>query len=312
MRTALRKVSFAVVAIALLSTARAQSTQLVKDWEVALPSYKPGSGRSVCADNRDNVHVITSRGSWSTFDPSGKLIYQTEEPVLQGANGVLCLPSEGRVVVAVPLTDKLYTFSGDHKLLSSLTVSDGFRTIVNVGDGMIRLFAPHQGYLFRGIDPKTGATISSLAQGAVTSGDVYADEKRGLLLFVTHNPEILSAFDITSGSSMFLKPIVGDVREQPAGQSLNIPGSPTVHDRASGIFRISDNRYLVNINRTDVAPDRKLATTDLFYQILDAQFNVVGHLASDEIGIIIGSNGHGGVYGINHSDTFTLVKAHLQ
>jgi hypothetical protein len=121
--------------------------------------------------------------------------------VLQGA--FACLSSENQVVVAVPHSYRLYIFSADHQPLSAVTLQEGFRSVISADDTSIRLFAPHQGYLFKDVDPKTGATIGVLGflgQSAIpsglTRGEASMDEKRGLLLFVTHNPETVSVFDI--------------------------------------------------------------------------------------------------------------------
>src|SRR5208282_728403 len=220
--------------ITLLSTTTAQSVQFVKDWETALYPYDPHLSASMCVDSSHNVHVVTNAGLWSTLDPSGKLIRKTEDETLQDANSVACILSTDRIVVAVPHTNHLYIFSGDHQRLSSVTVPDGFRGVVSADDKLIRLLAPQQGYIFKQIDLKTGATIGllgSLSQNVIPYGpqllgDALMDEKSGLLLFVTRNPEIVSAFD-GNGKLMFSKPIVGDVRQQDYGVTLDVPGAPT-------------------------------------------------------------------------------------
>ncbi len=83
-------------------------------------------------------------------------------------------------------------------------------------------------------------------------------------------------------------------------------------DRAFGIFRLSDDRYLVNINRVDIAEDRKSATSNLVYQILDGQFNVISHATPDQIGGIHGSDGQGNFYSFSGGRMLTIAKAHLQ
>jgi hypothetical protein len=137
------------------------------------------------------------------------------------------------------------------------------------------------------------------------------DEKRGLLLFVTHNPETVLVFDST-GKLMFSKPIVGGVRPRDDSQSIQIPGSPMTDDETSRIFPLGNDKYLVNIVRSDIAPDRKAMTSDLVYQILDGQFNLVGYASAEGIGSIFASDGEGGIYAVNGGRMLTIVKPHLQ
>ena len=308
----------AVAVIGLLSAAAAQSLQLVKEWEIPLSPYNPGNTVSMCVDSVGNVHVITSGGMWSTLDPSGRLIRQTQDQALQGASSVACLSPESRVVVAVPKTNHLYIFSGDHQRLSSVTEPDGFHSVVSADEASIRLLAPHQGYLFKDVDPKTGRTtgfLGSVSQTVAPSwkvrGVASMDAKGGVLLFLTGNPETISAFDGT-GKLMVSKAVDGDVRRRDDSQSLQAPGAPMTHDRAAGIFRIGNDRYLVSVNRVDIAGDRKSATSGLIYQILDSQFNVIGHASSDEVGAVLASDGEGTVYSITGGSTLTVAKAHVR
>jgi hypothetical protein len=84
------------------------------------------------------------------------------------------------------------------------------------------------------------------------------------------------------------------------------------YDEASGIFPLGNDKYLVNIVRSDIAPDRKSMTSDLAYQILDGQFDLVGYASAEGIGSIFASDGQGGIYAVNSGRMLTIVKAQLQ
>jgi hypothetical protein len=164
----------------------------------------------------------------------------------------------------VPRSYRLNVFSADHEPLSAVTLQEGIRSVISANDMSIRLFAPHEGYLFKDVDRKTGATIGilgSLGQSAIpsghTRGEASMDEKRGLLRFVAHNPETVSVFDRT-GKLMLSKPFAGGVRPRDDSQSIQILGLPMTDDETSGIFPLGNDKYLVNIVRSDIAPDRKI------------------------------------------------------
>jgi hypothetical protein len=239
-----------------------KSVRFVRDWETRVDVYKQKSGTDACVDKFHNLHIITTDGLWATLDPSGKVIRKTEDDVLEGA--FACLSSENQVIVAVPRSYRLNVFSADHEPLSAVTLQEGIRSVISANDMSIRLFAPHEGYLFKDVDRKTGATIGilgSLGQSAIpsghTRGEASMDEKRGLLRFVAHNPETVSVFDRT-GKLMLSKPIAGGVRPRDDSQSIQILGLLMTDDETSGIFPLGNDKYLVNIVRSDIAPDRKI------------------------------------------------------
>ncbi len=309
---------FVFILCALSLSATAQAVQFVKDWEAPLYPDNRYLSASMCVDSEHNVHVVTNAGGWSTVDSSGKVVRTTEDEALRGASSVACIKSDGRVVIAVPRAARLYVFSGDHRLLSSVTVPDGLGKVVSADDTSVRVLAPHQDYLFKDVDIKTGLNIGLLgsrAKGAIPFGPIHGDasmdEGDGVLLFITPNPETVSAFD-RQGNLISSRPIVGDIRERDYGQSSKMQGTSMTRDRAFGIFRLADNRYIVNILRADMDTGRKTIKTTLGYQILDAQFNVVGHASIGELNAICDSDGKGAVYSIDGGSMLTIAKAHLK
>jgi hypothetical protein len=307
-------IQFVAVLVALPLTSSAQSVRFVKDWETSIPLHTSLGG--VCVDKSGNVQLITTDGLWATLDASGKIMRETREDMLQGASRVACL-LQNQIVVAVP-PHTLHIFSGDHQLLASLPVEDGIRAVLSADDESIRLFAPHQGHLFEDVERKTGAMVSplgprsqSLIPPGWVPGEAAADDERGLLLFLTHNPETVSVWDST-GKLLLSKPITSNIRPRDESQSSDIPGAPISHDQALGIFPLGGDRYLVNVSLEDVAPDRRSIMAQLRYQILDGRFNSIGYASGDFIGVIHASDSHGGIYSVNGGHRPRVVKAHLQ
>jgi len=305
---------FVAALVALPLTSAAQSVRFVEDWETSIPIHSSLS--CVCVDKSRNVELITTDGLWATLDASGKIIRQTHEDMLQGALSVACL-LQHRIVVAVP-PGTLHIFSGDHQLLASLPVEDGIRAVLSADDESIRLFAPRGEHLFKDVARKTGATVSllgsrsqSLIPRGWVPGDVAVDDERGLLLFLTHNPETASVWD-SSGKLVLSKLIASDIRPRDESQSFDIPGTPMSHDQALGIFPLGGGRYLVNVSREDIAADRKSMTAELHYQVLDGQLNSIGYASGDFIGVIHASDANGGIYSVNGGRKPRMVKAHLQ
>jgi hypothetical protein len=308
-----------IAGLALMASSFAQSRRFSKDWEREVLPFGSGNWISLCVDRNGAVQVISLSGYWVTLSPSGSVLTESSDlDAVGGATSVACA-SDGSVVIGNHRSQQLHIFSGDHKLLSSLTATQGFATLVAATPTSVIALGTKKGTLFRHMTLNRasgqaefafdgGPLPDQLASGiSGMPGDATFDAKQDQLLFVTRNPEHVLVYS-RNGELLRFKTIAGAVRPNAPQQDIFTFTGP--YDQAAGIFPIA-NGYVVTVSRQDRSPHA--ISGRLSYQFLDKDLNVTGYDESPQgIGTIVASDGNGTVYGIAGGENFRVLKGHLE
>ena len=304
------------VCAAAQASRTAQAFQMVRDWQRAVYPCTRGSTLSICADSKQNVHVITNDGFWVTLAPSGATLRETREDSLNGALTVACADDD-TVLVGVPKDYAIHVFSGDHRYLRTIRVSEELSHILSVRGGEALVLSPQREGLSLArlkLDDEHAARspvhIGGPPAEAPSIGPTAGllDVGKGLLILVRKNPEKIFVYKPT-GELVSSRVIEGGVRPRGAEG----PEKVTIrNDSAEGIFALG-NRYIVNIWREDLSPALGTVASHLEYQILDDHFNVLGYAQGEGIGTILATDAQGGIYGLGGwGQPLRVIKGHLQ
>jgi len=312
----LRRLALLIALLGISHGAATQAFQMVRDWEKPVYPFDRGGTLSICVDSKQNVHAITNDGFWVTLAPSGAIIRETREDSLDGALTVACADDDS-VAVGVPKDYAIHVFSGDHRYLRTIRISEELSHILSVrgGEAVVLGYQGEGRSLTRlRVDDERAArssvNVGELPAEAPSIGPMAGlfDADKGLLIVVRKNPEKISVYKST-GELVSSKLIEGGVRPKGAEG----PEKITIrNDSAEGIF-VLGNRYILNIWREDLSPALGTVASHLEYQILDDHFNVLGYASAEGIGTIFATDAAGAIYGVGGwGQQLRVIKGHLQ
>jgi hypothetical protein len=224
------------------------------------------------------------------------VLEETSESALETFSNVsVSCAQNGQIVIAISTQKVALRYTGTHEMLSREVVFRSFGSVFTDETGAL-ILAPFAGpaLIVKVQDDKCGvpvyravAATSDIRFAARTGRLVVPDPRNGSIISLQSAPEKVAVYS-QSGALLLTK----SVHDNLCVSNAVVVGDPPPVCTYEGydLFPLGRDLYIAKV---------LLNGNTWEYQVLDMDFNVVGHISSPAIGMLAAADGDGNVYGWN-------------